>query len=337
MKNIKSFYFIGFVALIMIITSNFMQYYNNLFFLILNIGFQLLFIIIGFLCGNKKIENFKEWFKLKFKKIGIPFYIYILLSFIIILIFSGDFLILKDLWKYLLLIQGFFGPNILLGHLWFITFIIICYLIVPLLQKFDFSNDKPFVFYLKLAGILLFLLVIENLTLFYKFTSNMFCFISAYYFARRYFYNKLEIRKSFNILKYLNVLLFPIILTAFALLQTIDFDGSNFYFLLTIGKQILPFLLAVSLFLMLSLFFDFLYNKKREPFINKLLKFSNTYAYYIYLTHSLFIIGAVSLMTLTSYNFLNVVFILTATMIYSLVLKFLTNKINTYLICKSSP
>lgn len=330
MIKIKSFSFIRFIAMIFIILSHFTQYFNNFFFLILNIGVQLFFILSGLLYGSKQIDNFKDWFKKRFNKIILPYYLYVIIAFALLLIFGESFSILSDIWKYLLLIQGFFSSTILLGNLWFITFIVICYLIVPLLQKYDFSKEKGIIFYLKLFGILFLLLVLENLTLFYKLTSNLFCFIGAYYIARRYIYNRKELPKYHFVFKLLNLILFPIVLIIFAFLQTVDLQGLPYYMMFLIARQLSPFIFSISLFSFLTYIFDSIYNKKRERYFNKILTFSDSNSYYIYLTHHLFVLTSLSLLEVTIYKPINVIIVLIATMVLSFLIKLIISKLNIF-------
>lgn len=105
---------------------------------LLNVGVPIFFIISGFLYGQKRITSALQWYKKQFIKIIIPLYTYYLISGLFLLA-VGKFgeLNFFEFLKQLLNLQGICGGeigNIQTGHLWFITFILICYLITPLLQ-----------------------------------------------------------------------------------------------------------------------------------------------------------------------------------------------------------
>lgn len=101
---------------------------------IFNVGVEVFFLISGFLYGHKVIADSMRFYSLRVKKIYIPFLVFFVsvLPFYYII---GDFTWFKTL-KYLLCLQGIGSIYSGLGHLWFITFILFCYLITPLLQRF---------------------------------------------------------------------------------------------------------------------------------------------------------------------------------------------------------
>jgi len=315
---------VRFIAMIFIVLSHLFQYYSSFPFLIFNIGVQLFFIISGILYGNKLVSNYKEWFKKRFKKVLIPYYLYVIISALALLIVN-DYSVLKEIWKYLLILPGVFSSSIVLGNLWFVTIIVICYLMLPLLQRFDFSKNRAPVFYLKLLLVLLVLLVLEYITGLYKFTSNLFCFISAYYFTRRYTYFKLEAGLLLSIFKR-----FLIILTPLVFVYYIYYIPSNegVSFLLLIPKYLAPFALGITLYNLLHYLFS---DPKLPRAINRLLEkcvtYSDKYSYYIYLTHHLFILTNLSLMALTPYMPLNITLVIAAFLAYSYVLSLLTKKV----------
>src|SRR5690554_5409881 len=101
--------------MIFIVLSHLFQYYSSFPFLIFNIGVQLFFIISGILYGNKLVSNYKEWFKKRFKKVLIPYYLYVIISALALLIVN-DYSVLKEIWKYLLILPGVFSSSIVLGN-----------------------------------------------------------------------------------------------------------------------------------------------------------------------------------------------------------------------------
>ena len=129
-------------AMFFIILCHYFAFFDGLEALsqLLNVGVPIFFIISGFLYGQKRITNIIQWYKKQFVKIIIPLYTYYLISgFFLLLIGKLGELNYFEVLKQLLNLQGICGGkigNIQTGHLWFITFILICYLITPLLQLF---------------------------------------------------------------------------------------------------------------------------------------------------------------------------------------------------------
>lgn len=99
---------------------------------VFNVGVEVFFLISGYLYGHKIIADTKNFYISRIKKIYIPFVVFLIfvLPFYYVI---GDFSWYKTL-KYLFCLQGIGSYYSGLGHLWFITFILLCYLITPFLQ-----------------------------------------------------------------------------------------------------------------------------------------------------------------------------------------------------------
>lgn len=109
------------------------------------IGVPLFLYVSGYLSGVRKIDNVKRWLGKKAVRILTPYYIFILILFLIYEI-TGSAEISMFQWIFCLLnLQGLnytywgfetYGAVAGCGHLWFLTTIMLCYLITPLLDKF---------------------------------------------------------------------------------------------------------------------------------------------------------------------------------------------------------
>ena len=106
-------------------------------------GVQLFFFVAGYLCGRKKIEKPVRWILQKAKRILLPYYFLLLIVFLIYQL-SGKQMLQPSSIFLLFNIQGLnylvwpfrgYGAPAGLGHLWFVTIIMLCYLITPLFQK----------------------------------------------------------------------------------------------------------------------------------------------------------------------------------------------------------
>ena len=119
-----------------------------------NVGVYIFLFISGLLYGRKNIDNYKQWIVKRFKTIMIPVYAFIVILSVILL-FQNNFNF-KYILIYLFDLQYFFGGMIGSGHLWFITIIMICYLITILLNKYKtFFSKKYFIFILIVLAIIL--------------------------------------------------------------------------------------------------------------------------------------------------------------------------------------
>lgn len=130
---------IRFLSLLSIITCHILQGLNLEAAFWFNIGVQIFLFMSGFLYGQKQINNPKHWFIKQFKKIYIP---YVILAVIIILIdyiffnikYSKTTIIVN-----LLGLQGFINIIPTISHTWFISYILLCYFITPILQSIKFN------------------------------------------------------------------------------------------------------------------------------------------------------------------------------------------------------
>ncbi len=106
----------------------------------MNVGVPMFLILSGYLYGRKTIHNTWQWYKKQVLKIVIPTYVYyVLMTLVLLCMGKLGSVTLHGILFHFLNLQGFTGEsgfgNVFTGHLWFITFILICYLLTPLLQK----------------------------------------------------------------------------------------------------------------------------------------------------------------------------------------------------------
>lgn len=108
--------------------------YLNMLSQFFNIGVQLFFILSGFLFGWQKQEReWRKWFKKRIKRIGIPYEIFVLFLYIVFRIVDRE--VVARNW--ILLVLGMQGTDVkVLGaeHTWFITALLICYAMTPIVS-----------------------------------------------------------------------------------------------------------------------------------------------------------------------------------------------------------
>lgn len=100
---------------------------------VFNSGVFIFLLISGFLFGKRNINNWGKWLKRRLFRICIPLWIFMIIDFIVEAVLWGNFNI-KYVLIYAFNLQGILGVNIGGTNLWFLTLIMICYLITPFLQ-----------------------------------------------------------------------------------------------------------------------------------------------------------------------------------------------------------
>lgn len=100
----------------------------------LNTGVPLFFIISAYLLSLKDISSHKDFYQRRFKSIFPSYWIY--LAVVVLCLFVvGRAPDIKSIVCYSLGLSGFTDTCVLgLGHLWFISVLILCYLVTPLLH-----------------------------------------------------------------------------------------------------------------------------------------------------------------------------------------------------------
>ena len=111
---------------------------------IFNIGVDLFIILSGFLFGVRQGEtaDVRAWYGKRLKRIFIPYEMFVILLFIIHAVCGRDLLDVDWIW----LVLGLQGSVVgVLGaeQTWFITPLLICYAITPLLDRFFSETRKP--------------------------------------------------------------------------------------------------------------------------------------------------------------------------------------------------
>lgn len=104
-----------------------------------NSGVFIFLLISGFLYGKKDIDNWRKWFINRLFRICLPLWIFMVVDFIVEAILWNIWDI-KYVFIYAFNLQGILGFNIGGMNLWFLTLIMICYLITPLLQRIRKKN-----------------------------------------------------------------------------------------------------------------------------------------------------------------------------------------------------
>ena len=120
----------------LIIACHFAQAYGFNIAFLLNVGVQLFFLTSGFLYGKIEISNSWEFYKKRITKVYVPYILFVSVILLLQGILGAWQFNLRDVAIYALNLQGFLSTTVDgLNHLWFLSVLMICYLITPLLQR----------------------------------------------------------------------------------------------------------------------------------------------------------------------------------------------------------
>lgn len=271
----------------LIIACHIFQYYGSAFFYLLNVGVPLFLIISGYLYGAKRIDSACGFILRQFKKILVPYWIFILVASACYWAFSPECINAGIFWKAFFTVGTING----LGHLWFIKYILFCYCLLPLL---NIVRDKIGNGYALAAVAAASMLLVRFFFAEFPFLDGVFvnCFVLGY------FMRNVEDRLSGKCVGFLYAV---IIIAAVAVnvervvliagnMQAYHWNGEfNKYAHLLLGAAV--FMLIHRLVVV-----------KRHW----ILAFSDRYSYCIYLVHQLFILSPFAVMTLTDITALNI-------------------------------
>lgn len=298
------------VAMFMIIICHLIQGGNKYIRMtaqFFNVGVFVFIFISGYLYGVKEIKNPKKWLVDRFFKIMIPVYIFMIFIFGLQIFVLHNFE-MKYIFIYLFDLQFVFGGVLGAQHLWFLTVIMICYIITPILYK---NKEKL------LKNYKIILLVIAILAVLLSFVrqeiGRTFMYILLYVSAYVYRNTKKDKKKS-------KILLVISIITIFAIriVARMFWDGTVFYD--TIIVCFTQILLAYNIYWFLNEIF-----KDIEIKNNDIINHLDTISYYVYITHMIFMTGPVRTMGMTANILVNSVISVGLTWITGVVLYKLTN------------
>lgn len=286
-----------------------------------NVGVFIFLFISGYLFGKKEINNIKEWYTKRFCRIFIPVWIWTLIVNIIYAI-KGQEISIVGIMAYLFNLQGFFGMTNGLEHLWFLSLIMICYLITPILYKLRNKTNKSLKYLIILAGIIVISVLISYLNV----RIGMYIFeCTLYIFAYYYSFNE----EKYNLNKIKNIIFIGImvvsmiirVVTKKYLDNTVIY--SNFIVLLTQS------LIAISIFFIIKNIKINIKNKKVIQCINHL----DEVSFYIYIVHYIFCVGPIDIIyPMSKIYIFQVIITLIISYLLGVLLMRLTNSINNKLL-----
>ncbi len=292
-------------------------------------GVQLFIFISGYLYGGKTVTHFGKWYVRRALTVSLPA---ILLSviFIVVLFITNTAVASSTIIAYCLDLEGllflgglfssFFKSIPSLDPLWFTTVIMLCYLLVPILQREKFISRRVN----SIVGMSAFLLIGTLLCV---------CFFSwvrlpyFFFFTIGYFLGKFSFLSKVNgkIFSVYTVLFLLSIMVRMVLNRYID--GTNIYFVYT---EFSKFVAGTWIVVLLS------FTHRKMPVLLstvgdwKAVKWFDKYSFYIYLVHGIFCMGLFNLYERFSLVLATTLFV-ACTVVSAMVLKFVCDHISKVL------
>lgn len=303
-------------AMFSIILCHLFQAYNNYLASVFNIGVQVFLVMSGYLYGKKDITSWQDWYKKRFIKLYIPYFIVAFSVSLLILILNAEAI---KWYKYIALLINIQGLRLVfydylpplsfsaLSHLWFMTAIMFAYFSTPLLQHLKK--------YSHLCIIFLLILVLPC----YKYLTPRILFGLEWFwlYAFGYFFANLS-GKHKNAL----ILLFALCYIAIATRITGLLD-------ITLWKRLgrcHHCALGILLFTLGVTHLRCFTNTSR---IMPVFRWFDKYSYFIFLAHFVVMVNTFSLAHVTDYLFINVLLMILASAILTYLLIIATNQITT--------
>lgn len=318
------------ISAIMIVLCHIFQGLGNELAWWFNVGVQIFFFMSGFLMAKNYIEKPNVFLKKRLIKILIPYYILLFIT-VGVYVLVGIEIDINMIVTYVLCLQGLTYKNIIPGleHLWFISIILVCYVLTLGLNHLrkKLIEDKNKTFYIKLFAVLMIVqIVVSNSILPIAFGARIGAFIIGYFIACKFKYS--SPKKMVNIFSILTLVTLCIRLY-FTYISPI----TNLYLNKLFSEYFVNWqhtLLGCGIFIIL---YDILSKREtRKSLINKSMDIISKYSYEIYLTHQIFILGPLSVLFLSRYVSLNIILISILILIFSVLLYRISEYINKIIV-----
>jgi peptidoglycan/LPS O-acetylase OafA/YrhL len=304
-----------FMAMLFIVLCHFFQYYDVELAWWFNVGVQMFFCISGFLYANKRIESAIDFISKNLRKILIPYFCFLVPIIVIYFFFARDSITIDSVASALLtngVING-------IEHLWFIPYILFCYLITPYLQILAEKMRKTrwYVFCLIFC-----ILIICGEIFSYAFNSyfvfnRIFCYLFGYFAAVFLQEYGRKIYKLLVCVLTVTTILLNCLRIYCKYIGNFSFKG------FAIFEGYAHALLGISIVLFSLLFIKI--EKKIMVF-----ELSDKYSFYVYLVHQLFILSPFTLLTVTPHKILNWFLTIIAILVSAILLEFVSRIATNY-------
>ncbi len=304
--------YIRVVSMAMIVLCHILQYYGNQLAYWFNVGVQIFLIISGFLYGGREIADPLTFIGKRFKKILVPYYVFLIPTSVCYFLFASDSINLA------LFVKALFGAEVIRGiqHLWFVPYILFCYLITPLLQAVRKRIETLSFMRMTVACLSLMGMYAVLALLFDSFfaPNHIVCYLFGYFLAVYY------TRYGRRFMTVLGMILVPLgaavnAVKVYLTRTAAIVDGTRAATLFANYERLSHILLGVALFLLM-----YAALQKAKPL--RVVSLCGEYSYSVYIVHLAFLFppSPLCLMTVTPIPLVNVVLALAATVVSAVAL-----------------
>lgn len=293
---------IRFGAMSFIVICHMLQFYDMNLAWWFNVGVEVFLFMSGYLYGLKRIREPIGWLKHNFIKILTDYWVYIFIISVIYIVFAREVLSARDMVGMFFTMSQYKGVT----HLWYVNFILLCYLLTPILQYiydkvFD-TKSEWFMWTVVCISIGVLYLMYQYHVWMYS-ASRLMCYIVGYFLAKRYVAQK----KEYDFLSESKITKVILIISGLWIVirAVVEQTGGriNIY---DIVKPFLHGITGMGLFLGGRVIFAKITMDERKK---KVLNILDKYSYDMYIVHQIFILGPFSLMELTGNIVFNIVLI----------------------------
>ena len=310
------------LSMLMIIGCHLSSWFGiNALAMLLNVGVYTFLIISGTLYSNKNIDNSLSFLKRRWCKLCIPMYI---LSFFLLIynICVSNYSALKSIPTYLLNLQGLSflfhranPPQMLgLGHLWFLTAIMLCYFLLVIVKKVEHQISSS------VAKKWLAILCVLDIVFAYAARIQLHYFIA---FFLGYYFGKF--RKKLSLHQYILLTLSMVLALTGRLFAKANLDDT-----ITYNSIIVSFshiILAVWIYKTIEYFCKIMPEAAHQIADNGVVKCVESLSMYIYMTHYMFLVGPFYVDSLPCSKVVQLLVFAAATLFSACLLKWISEKI----------
>lgn len=310
------------IATIGIVACHIFQEYGSELANWFNVNVQVFLFMSGFLYGNKTIENKILWIKNRLIRILVPYYMFLILAIIIYMIFGSNLISFSNTFTNILCLQLFWDGIPGLGHLWFIPLILFCYIITPLLQsvKNKISKNKKYFILIFLVIIIIHSLIMIP-TIKMRYITSIITYIIGYFISTYYQENK-KVKKISTII----ITAIAILLVILELIMPTFMNNKIIYKILNFAIYYRNLFLGIAIFMILYNLIEVI-RKNKLYYYNKSLIKIDSYTFYVYITHGIWILGPLSLLAITNNIIMNFIITFTIIIVNTVILKYISDKV----------
>lgn len=253
-----------------------------------NVGTHVFLLLSGFLFGiqRKHYETSLGWYKKRLKRIYLPYEIMVCALFVIHLLTEQEINLAQWVFQFL----GLQGWNGVLGagHTWFVTCILICYLVTPLIalaldRENETTNPIGIAVIALLLPVVLTIPLLESISMLLMPLSS---YVLGYVLGRRF--EKVQIGGKTVLLS----IVVMVIAVGVRLLGRRLFDGTLLYSSIIVTYTQIA--IALGIFLIFAVVF-----KNHAP--TRCIQFLDGISFEVYLWHYMFTVGPIRLFGMTGY------------------------------------